>query len=417
MNSIKKLFCIILIVTLISSLLCGCSQEVEVKAETITLSQTQITLAEGETHTIYAEVSPSYADSVTVKWSSTNEDVATVSRGTITAKDSGTAKIYATNSSGEVTAVCDVVVSDNFLWVGSEYSITDAGYGSRVFATISEALAFAGEDSVIIVTEGEYNEYVNITKSVTLKGQNAVVTGAFVVGYPSLSGDVDEINIDGFTFQIGGDTSLDQHAGIYIGNDCDDVSITNCIFIGDFDGGDVGDWSDADITVGIYAIPSASSSGAEDIQIVSCDFENLDYAVMMLPYVASSDIESCSFETCGFAFYLAGSQKLEIENNTLSNSGFIKFGFAENLADMIEVENNTITSYPSGYLIVASEGCVDGGFTLDLSDNTFVGMTPANMTLEEFETLTRKIDGVVEDGMVVNVKLASSKELKEIYSN
>ncbi|MFI3164581.1 MAG: Ig-like domain-containing protein [Bacillota bacterium] len=415
MNSIKKLVSIILIVTLISATLCGCSQEVEVKAETITLSQTQITLAEGETHTIYAEVSPSNAGSVTVKWTSTNEDVATVSRGTITAKDSGTAKIYATNTSGEITAVCDVVVSDDFLLVGSGYSITDAGYGSRVFATISEALAFAGEDAVIIVEEGEYNEYVNITKSVTLKGQNAVVTGAFVIGYPSLSGDVDEINIDGFAFQIGGETSLDQHAGIYIGNDCDEISITNCTFVGDFDGGEVASWNDSDITVGIYAIPSASSTGAEDLEIVSCDFENLDFAVMMLPYVASSDIKSCSFETCGFALYLAGSQKLEIENNTLSGSGLIQFGFAENLADMIEVENNIIESYPNGYLVIASEGCVDSGFTLDLSDNTFVGMTPADMTVEEFETLTRKINGIVQDGSVVNVKLASNKELKEIF--
>ncbi len=415
MNSKKKLFCIILIAVLASTALCGCSQEVEVKAETITLSQTQITLAEGETHTIYAEVSPSYADSTAVKWSSTNEDVATVSHGTITAKESGTAKIYATNASGELTAVCDVVVVGDFLQVGSGYSITDSGYGSKVFVTISEALAFAGEDAVIIVEEGEYNEYVNITKSVTLKGQNAVVTGAFVVGYPNLSKDVDEINIDGFTFQVGGETSLDQHAGIYIGNECDDVSITNCVFKGDFEGGDVGSWNDADITVGIYAIPSASSSGAEDIEIVACNFENLDYAVMMLPYVASSEIESCSFETCGFAFYLAGSQKLEIENNTLSNSGLISFGFAENLADNIEVENNTITSYPSGYLVVACEGCVDKGFTLDLSENTFSGMKPADMTLEEFETLTRKINGIVKDGMVVNVKLASAKELKGIY--
>ncbi len=417
MNSIKKFFCIILIVALISALLCGCSQNVEVKAESITLSQTQIELSEGETHTIFAEVSPSNAESTSVKWSSTNEDVATVSRGTITAKDTGSAKIYATNSNGEVTAICDVVVSDNFLRVGSGYSITDSGYGTRVFATISEALAFAGEDAVIIVEEGEYNEYVNITKSVTLKGQNAVITGAFVIGYPSLSKDVEEINIDGFVFDISGETSLDQYAGIYIGNDCDEVCITNCTFKGDFDGGEVANWSESGITVGIYAIPSASSSGAEDIKVVACDFQNLDYAVMFLPYVASSEIESCNFTDCGFAFYLAGSQKLEIESNNLTNSGFISFGFAENLADMIEVENNNIISYPDGYLINASEGCVDKGFTLDISDNIFVGMTPADMTLEEFETLTRKINGIVEDGMVVNVKLASAKEIREIYGN
>ncbi len=413
MNSMKKLVSAVLIISLLC--LCGCSQEVEVKAEAISLSQTDVTLVAGETHTIYAEVVPTYADSVSVKWSSTNEDVATVSRGTITAKETGSCKIYATNASGEVTAICDVVVTDNFLRVGSGYSITDAGYGTRVFATISEAIAFAGEESVIIVEEGEYNEYVNITKSVTLKGQNAVITGAFVIGYPSLAKDAEEINIDGFTFDVGGETSLDQYAGIYIGNDCDEVTITNCTFKGAFEGGEVANWNDEGITIGVYAIPSSSGSGAEDIKIVACDFESLDFAVMFMPYVASSDIESCNFESCGYAFMLCGSQKLEIKNNNVTNSGFLSFGFAENLADMIDVENNNIISYPEGYLVSAAEGCVDKGFTLDLSDNTFCGMTPADMTIEEFETLTRKINGVVEDGMVVNVKLASAKELKEIY--
>ncbi len=294
--------------------------------------------------------------------------------------------------------------------------MTDAGYGTQVFATITEAIAYALEDSVIIVEEGEYDEYVNITKSVTLKGQNAVITGAFVIGYPSLSSDVDEINIDGFTFDIGNKTSLDQYAGIYIGNDADEVSITNCTFKGEYQGGETASWNDKGITVGVYAIPSSSKTGASDIEITSCDFENLDFALMFLPYVSSSEIESCNFQTCGFAFYIAGGQKLEIENNNLANSGFIQFGFAENLADMIEVENNAISSYPEGYLIVATEGTVDGGFNLDLSDNTFGGIKPCDMTVEEFETLTRKINGVVEDGKVTNVKLASAKELKGIYS-
>lgn len=411
----KKILAIILVITALTFTLCGCNAEMAVKAETITLSQTQIELAEGETHTLYAEINPNSAEDSSVKWSSTNEDVATVSKGTITAKDTGSCKIYATNSSGEITAVCDVVVCDNFLRVGQSYSEKDSGYGTQIFSTITEALAFASEDSVIIVEAGEYSEYVNITKTATIKGQNAVITGAFVIGYPTLDGEVDEINIDGFTFMVGENTSLDQFAGIYIGNEADEINITNCTFIGEYDGGEVADWNADGITVGIYAIPSSSKSGAEDIEITACTFQNLDFGVMFMPYVSKSEIESCSFETCGFAMRFVGSQKLEVENNTLSNSGFIQFGFAENKADNIEVENNTILSYPEYNLIEAEEGTVDAGYTLDLSDCTFIGVSPCDMTLEEFEVLTRKIVGIEKDGFVTNVKLASSKELKEIY--
>ncbi len=411
----KRLIYTILLCTLLTISLCGCNSAVEVKAETITLSQTQIELSEGETHTIYAEVYPTTADDTSVKWTSTNEDVATVSRGTITAKDTGSTKIYATNANGDITAICDVLVSDNFLRVNSEYSKEQSGYGTQIFATITEAIAYACEDSVIIVEEGEYDEYVNITKEVTLKGQNAVITGAFVIGYPSLDDDADEIEIDGFTFDIGGGTSLDQYAGIYIGNEADEISITNCTFKGEYSGGGVADWNESGITIGIYAIPSSTKTGADDIEITSCSFENLDFAVMFMPYVSGSEIMSCSFETCGFAFRLCGSQKITIENNTLSNSGFIQFGFSENLADLIEVENNVISSYPEYNLVEAVTGTVDKGLTLDLSDNTFCGMKAGDMTLEEFEVLARKILGVEEDGVVTNIKLASAKEIKEIY--
>ncbi|MFI3168251.1 MAG: Ig-like domain-containing protein [Bacillota bacterium] len=411
----KRMLSMILVCAILSLSLCGCNSAVKVNAETITLSQTQIELAEGETHTIYAEVYPTDADSVSVKWTSTNEDVATVSHGTITAKDTGSCKVYATNSSGDITAICDVVVSDNFLRVNSSYSKEQSGYGTQFFATITEAIAYAGEDSVIIVEEGEYDEYVNITKSVIIKGQNAVITGAFVIGYPALDDGVEDIEIDGFTFNVGAGTSLDQFAGIYIGNDADDVFITNCTFVGEYSGGEVPAWNQDGITIGIYAIPSSSKTAGEDIEITSCTFENLDYAIMFMPYVSKTEIISCSFQTCGFAMRFAGSQKITVENNTLADSGFIQFGFSENLADMVEVNNNVISSYPEYNLVEATAGTVDAGFTLDLSDNTFVGLKPCDMTLEEFEVLARKIVGAEEDGVVTNIKLASSKELKEIY--
>ncbi len=414
MNS-KKLFSIMLVFVVLVLPLCGCSKKIDDKVEGITLSQTQIEIAEGGSHTIYAEVVPLSAENKNVKWTSTNEDIATVSHGTIKAKDTGSCKVYATSMSGDITEVCDVVVCDNFLRVSGKYEESDAGYGTQIFGSISEALAVACEDSVVIVEAGEYDEYVNITKSATIKGQNAVITGGFAIGYPKLDEKAKEINIDGFTFKVGNNTPLDQYAGIYIGNKADEVEITNCNFIGEYKDGDKIAWNEKGIDIGIYSIPSDAREGAKDISIQSCKFENLHYGVMFMPYVSETDIENCDFGNCGFGMRFAGSHKMEVENNSLSNSGFIQFGYAENLADMIEVENNVIENYPNGNLVEALEGSVDKGFKLDLSKNTFVGLSGGEMTREEFEILAGKIQGIEKDGKIINMKIASSKEMKEIY--
>ncbi len=428
----KKFISIILILAMTLAIFSGCNASEKIAMASITLSETQIVLAEGEVHTIYAEISPQNADDSAVSWLSSNEDIATVSKGTITAKDTGSCKIYAKNASGDVSGVVDVVVSDNFLRVSSEYEITLSGYGSKYFATITEAIAVANEDSVVLVEEGEYSEIVNITKSVTLKGQNATITGAFVIGYPELSDDAEDIVIEGFTFEVGQQTGMVQSAGIYIGSNADDVTISSCTFVGDFEGvatssvwleyfanasttASTSVWSSEDITVGIYAIPTASATAIEDIEISACTFKNLDYALLFMPYVAKSEIVNNTFQDCGYAMRLSGSKRIDVENNTLYNSGLIQFGYSDNLADYIVCENNNIASYPQTYLVEACEGTVNSGFTLDLSNNTFGGIEPADMTMEEFNVLASKIAGVEKDGMIENVKLCSQKELKKIY--
>ncbi|MDR1155742.1 MAG: Ig-like domain-containing protein [Bacteroidales bacterium] len=86
------------------------------KEETVTVSKVSIvpaslTLPVGESFTLTVTVTPENATDKTVKWSSSNNAVATVdTRGVVTAAASGTANITATSTDGSKTAVCAVTV-------------------------------------------------------------------------------------------------------------------------------------------------------------------------------------------------------------------------------------------------------------------------------------------------------------------
>ena len=75
----------------------------------ITLNKTEITLDKGATETISATVSPSDATDKTITWTSSNNSVATVSDGLVTAKGGGSALITA--KAGNATATCKVTVN------------------------------------------------------------------------------------------------------------------------------------------------------------------------------------------------------------------------------------------------------------------------------------------------------------------
>ena len=77
----------------------------------VKLDQTSLSLTVGGTGTLNATVQPDNATNKAVTWSSSNETVATVENGVITAVGAGTADITVTTQDGQKTAVCAVTVT------------------------------------------------------------------------------------------------------------------------------------------------------------------------------------------------------------------------------------------------------------------------------------------------------------------
>ena len=76
----------------------------------VTLNPASIELTEGETAALTATVAPENATNKSVSWKSSNESVATVKDGTVTAVKEGTAEIAVTTADGSKTAKCTVTV-------------------------------------------------------------------------------------------------------------------------------------------------------------------------------------------------------------------------------------------------------------------------------------------------------------------
>jgi len=87
-----------------------CAVTVNALVSGVTLDQTAVTLYETETVTLKATISPSNAFNQNVTWSSSDESVATVKDGVVTAKKAGTATITVTTADGGKTATCSITV-------------------------------------------------------------------------------------------------------------------------------------------------------------------------------------------------------------------------------------------------------------------------------------------------------------------
>ncbi|MBP3251303.1 MAG: Ig-like domain-containing protein [Prevotella sp.] len=104
----------------------------------VSLNKVNATLAVGSTETLTATVYPTDATDKSVTWKTSNEAVATVANGTVTAVAPGTATITVTSSNGS-TATCEVTVIQPTTGVTlNKTSITlTAGSTERLTATVA----------------------------------------------------------------------------------------------------------------------------------------------------------------------------------------------------------------------------------------------------------------------------------------
>ena len=142
-----------------------CEVTVKQQVTEIALSETSASLWVGETKTLSATVSPTTASNTSVEWSSSNDNVASVSsEGMITAKGEGTCIITCTAADGYGTkSICEVIVKQQVteialsetnasLWVGETKTITATALPTTASNT---SVAWSSSDDNVATVSSE----------------------------------------------------------------------------------------------------------------------------------------------------------------------------------------------------------------------------------------------------------------------
>ena len=103
----------------------------------VTVSPSTLTVTAGQTGTLTATVTPSNATDKSVTWTSSNESVAKVSGGTVTAVAEGTATITAKTSNGKTATATVIVEGKKMTYIDNGvYFEKPSGWGSTINAYI-----------------------------------------------------------------------------------------------------------------------------------------------------------------------------------------------------------------------------------------------------------------------------------------
>lgn len=143
----------LLLCTLAFVLCLSCEKEPatpkDVNVVSVSLSPTSLAMVEGETKSINVSVSPENATNKNVTWSSSDPNVASVDKGTVTAIKAGSATISVKAADGGKTASCSVTVEAKYVPVaGITLDMTSAEIRAGEFAMLTAAIEPADATNV-----------------------------------------------------------------------------------------------------------------------------------------------------------------------------------------------------------------------------------------------------------------------------
>lgn len=126
----------------------------------VTLNQTALSLGVGSSSTLTATVAPDNATNKAVTWSTSDEAVATVADGVVTAVAEGTATITATTADGSFTASCTVTVTAAATAEGYTVSMKDSSVTAAKGGVASVNVMVSGHSDENITGYNDYDVYV-----------------------------------------------------------------------------------------------------------------------------------------------------------------------------------------------------------------------------------------------------------------
>ena len=175
--------CVIMLIA--CTLLASCG----VTKSSISLNKSEVTLCVGDDISLIATAS----NNATIKWSTSDKNVATVSKGTITAVGVGTAKITASLSDGK-SAACTVKVSERVLSISQTTATIDLDESNMLTLTATSSdngkiTWKTGDPKIATVVGGVVRAYAPGNVTITAQCGSSVATCEITIIMSSLPED------------------------------------------------------------------------------------------------------------------------------------------------------------------------------------------------------------------------------------
>ena len=230
MEIFKKYLLLILSIPMLMLTSCQDPLSETTKVENVSLNITSVGLTEGEQTTLTATVNPSNATNKNVTWSSSDNAVATVANGKVTAVKAGTATITVTTEDGNKTATCTVTVKAKTYPVESvsldknEVEMTE-GEQTTLTATVNPSNATnknvtwsSSDNAVATVANGKVTAVKagTATITVTTEDGNKTATCTVTVIGKNISTEEDKGDLNYGSDGSAGD-NIDEENDIYDG--------------------------------------------------------------------------------------------------------------------------------------------------------------------------------------------------------
>lgn len=266
---LSYMFTALAVITVIST---GCKKEDPIAVTGVTLSEPTLTLTEGDQATLEATVVPADAANLNVTWSSSNESVATVADGVVTAIAEGQATITVTTVDGKKTATCAVTVNkvvivpyitaittkegDFDYWIaGSGEATIDWGDGSEVQTITLKPLT---KGDILYLWNREDHSFPHSYAAAGAK--TVTITGADITGF--------------YSHYSGGITMLDvTHVPGLLSLDCNSEQLTALDISGNP--------ALHDLYCFYNGIEEFTIGEHPDLTIIGCDTNNMSRATLV----------------------------------------------------------------------------------------------------------------------------------------
>lgn len=397
--------------------LSGCG---ETKVEGVELNKNTLELTKGEKEKLTATITPEDAADLTVTWTSSKTDVATVADdGTVTAVATGEATITVTTTDGSFTDTCKVTVTNPATGITLNKTETTITKGQTETLTATVAPDDADDKTVTWTSSDEAVATVDENGTVTaVKGGTATITASTVndkkaactvTVYAPVTGlgitDPESSRLaTGKTLQLA--TAISPE-------DATDKSVT---------------WKssdDAKATVSADGLVTAVAPGEVTITATSADNEGASDSVTLTIYVAVTGVTLDKEET---VFMTAGDSDVTLVAIVAPENATDKsVTWKSSNDEVVTVENGALTAVAAGDATVTVT-TTDGGFTAEVdvhvyaqiddiqitgtANQIFVGettqLTASVMPAEADQTVTWESSdatiATVENGLVTAIK-------------